>query len=163
MKRKERREAVYFFNTHAMVKGEALERSDTPRNMSARATRRVPRPRCTKCTKSFLGFKAVRLSPREPKKCYGPTGTSIQELEHRRTKRRKEARDSPSFDPLAIATTGIKEMESRKRKHQQARGSIRTLLDQRGLRTKEEQKEEWNPHPFIQLVMERANVGSKEA
>jgi hypothetical protein len=37
----------------------------------------------------------------------------MQELEHGRTKRQKEARDSPSFGPLAIATTRIEGMESK--------------------------------------------------
>jgi hypothetical protein len=82
-------------------------------------------------------------------------GTNIQGIEHEEQKT-EQKRDSPSFDPLAIATTGIKEMESRKRKHQQARGSIHTLLDHWGSRMKEEQKEEWNLHPFIQHVMEQA-------
>jgi hypothetical protein len=78
-------------------------------------------------------------------------GTNIQGLEHEEQKT-EQKRDSPSVDPLTIATIGIK-----------VRGSIHTLLDQWGLRTKEEWKEEWNMHPFIQLVMEWAKVGSKEA
>jgi hypothetical protein len=65
-------------------------------------------------------------------------GKSIQGLEHGRTKRQKKAWDSPSFDPLAIATMGIRGMESRSNKHQQAKGSTHTLLDWQGLRTKEE-------------------------
>jgi hypothetical protein len=89
-------------------------------------------------------------------------GTNIQGLE-REEQKTEQKRDSPFFDPLAIATMGIKEMESRKQKHQQARGSIHTLLDQWGSRTKEERKEKWNLHPFIQIIMKRAKVGSKEA
>jgi hypothetical protein len=37
-------------NTHAMAKGEASERNDTQKNMSAQAPCRVPQPGCTKCT-----------------------------------------------------------------------------------------------------------------
>jgi hypothetical protein len=54
-RREGRKEAVYFFNTHAMVKGEALERNDTQKNMSAQASCRVPQPGCTKCTKHLSG------------------------------------------------------------------------------------------------------------
>jgi hypothetical protein len=41
------------------------------------------------------------------------TGTSIQELQHGRTKRRREAQDSPSFDPHDRVMTGIRERESK--------------------------------------------------
>jgi hypothetical protein len=88
-------------------------------------TCRVPRHRCTKCTKTSIGFLAVRLSPREPKKCYGLKATSIQGLEHGRAKRRKETRDSPSFDPLAIANdgnrrNGIKEQQTPNKRRAQS-------------------------------------------
>jgi hypothetical protein len=42
------------------------------------------------------------------------TGTGIQELQHGRTTRRREAQDSPSFDPHDIVTTGIRERESKR-------------------------------------------------
>jgi hypothetical protein len=58
------------------------------------------------------------LSPQEPKRRYGLQGTSIQGLRHDKSKRWEETQNSPSFDPLAIATTGIKEgnQESDKRR-----------------------------------------------
>jgi transposase-like protein len=46
-------------NTHVTVKDKASERSDTQKNTSAPTTCRVPRPRCTKCTKTFLKFSMV--------------------------------------------------------------------------------------------------------
>jgi hypothetical protein len=55
----------------------------------------------------------MRLSPQEPKRRYGLQGTSTQGLRHDKTKRQEETQDSPSFDPLAIATTKIKGMESK--------------------------------------------------
>jgi hypothetical protein len=76
-------------------------------------TCRVPRPRCTKCTMTFLKFSVMQLSLQEPKRCYGLQGTSIQGLRHDKTKRREETQDSPSFDLLAIATIGIEEVESK--------------------------------------------------
>jgi hypothetical protein len=100
-------------NTHVMAKDEASERSNTQKNTSAQTTCRVPRPRCTKCIKTSLKFSAMRLSPQEPKRCYGLQGTSIQELRHDKTKRWEETHDSPFFDPLAIATMGIGEVESK--------------------------------------------------
>ena len=99
----------------------------THKNTSAQATYRVPRPRYTECTKTFLGFIAVRLSPREPKKRYGRIGTSIQEFKYEEPKRREKTRDPPSFDPLAIATAGIARLET---KHKTSkRGLIHILLD----------------------------------
>jgi hypothetical protein len=62
---------------------------------------------------TFLKFSSMQLSLQEPKRCYGLQGTSIQGLRHDKTKRWEETQDSPSFDPLAIATIGIKEMESK--------------------------------------------------
>jgi hypothetical protein len=53
------------------------------------------------------------LSPQEPKRCYGPQGTSIQGLRHDKSKRQEKIHDSPSFDSLAIAMTGIREVESK--------------------------------------------------
>jgi hypothetical protein len=41
-------------------------------------------------------------------------GTSIQELQHGRTIRRREAHDSPSFDPHDIVMTRIRERESKR-------------------------------------------------
>jgi hypothetical protein len=55
----------------------------------------------------------MRLSPQEPRRRYGLQGTSIQGLRHDKTKRREEIQDSPFFDPLAIATTGIEEVKSK--------------------------------------------------
>jgi hypothetical protein len=100
-------------NTHVTVKGKALERSNTQKNTSAQTTCRVPRPRCTKCAKTSLKFSAIRSSPQEPKRCYGLQGTSIQGRRHDKTKRQKGAQDSHSFDPLAIAITGIGGVESK--------------------------------------------------
>jgi hypothetical protein len=48
--------------------------------MSAQTTCRIPRPRCTKCTKTSLKFLAMRLSPQEPKRRYDLQGTSIPSL-----------------------------------------------------------------------------------
>jgi hypothetical protein len=45
-------------------KGEASKRSDTQRTRVLKLTSRVPRPRCTKYTKTSPGFDAVWLSPR---------------------------------------------------------------------------------------------------
>jgi hypothetical protein len=42
------------------------------------------------------------------------TGTSIQELQHERTTRWREAHDSPSFDPHDIVTMRIRERESKR-------------------------------------------------
>jgi hypothetical protein len=64
----------------------------------------------------------MRLSPQEPKRRYGPQGTSIQGLRHDKSKRQEKIQDSPSFDSLAIATTGIGEVES---KEQQMPNKIR--------------------------------------
>jgi hypothetical protein len=47
-------------------KGEASERSNTQRTRVLKLTSRVPRPRCTKCTKTSPRFDVVWLSPREP-------------------------------------------------------------------------------------------------
>jgi hypothetical protein len=44
---------------------------------------------------------------------YGLQGTSIQGLRHDKTERWEETHDSPFFDPLAIAMTGIREVESK--------------------------------------------------
>jgi hypothetical protein len=112
-RREERREAVCFFQYTCQAKDEALERSDTQKNTSAQTTCRVPRPRCTKCTKTSLKFSAMQLSSQEPKICYSLQRTSIQGLRHDKTKRREETQDSPSFDPLAITTTEIEGVESR--------------------------------------------------
>jgi hypothetical protein len=98
-----RREVVYFFQYTRHGKRRGIERSDTQENTSVQTACRVLGPRCNKCTKISLGFLAVWLSPREPKKCYGLEGTSIQGLKYGRAKIRKETRDLPSFDPLAIA------------------------------------------------------------
>jgi hypothetical protein len=100
-------------DTHAMAKDEAMERSDTQKNTSTQTTCRVPRPRCTKCTKTSQKFSAMQLSPQEPKRRYGLQGISIQGLRHNKTKRREGAQDSPSFAPLAIAMTGFGEVESK--------------------------------------------------
>jgi hypothetical protein len=113
----------------------------THKRMSAQSTCRVPRPRCTKCTKTSLGFLVVQLSPREPKKCYGLIRYNHTRLKHERTKR--GTRDSPSFDPLTMANdvnwrNGIKRVINSK----QAKGSIHILLDRRGLRTKGERRME---------------------
>jgi hypothetical protein len=62
---------VHFFQYTRHGNRRGTERSDTQKNTSAQVTCRVPRLRCTKCTKTSLGFLAVRLSPQEPKKCYG--------------------------------------------------------------------------------------------
>jgi hypothetical protein len=100
-------------NTHAMAKGKASEWSDTQKNTSAQAPCRVPQPGCTKCTKTSLGFLAVRLSPREPKKCYG-----LNRYKHTRglsTKSQKKGGiDSPSFNPLTIVADG--DFKERKKK-----------------------------------------------
>jgi hypothetical protein len=109
-------------NTHITAKDEASERSDTQKNMSAQTTCRVPRPRCTKCTKTSLKFSAMRLSPQEPRRRYGLQGTSIHVLRHDKTKRQEKIQVSPSFDPLAIATTEIREVES---KEQQTPNKLR--------------------------------------
>jgi hypothetical protein len=97
-------------NTHIMAKDEASERSDTQKNTSAQTTCRVPRPRCTKTS---LKFSAMRLSPQEPRRRYSLQGTSIHGLRHDKTKRQEKIHVSPSFDLLAIATTGIGEVESK--------------------------------------------------
>ena len=75
-------------NLPAMVRYRESERV-THKYTSAQTTCRVPQPRCTKCTKTSPGFLAVRLSPREPKKCYGRIGTSIQEFKHEEPKDKK--------------------------------------------------------------------------
>jgi len=86
-----------------------------------------------------LRFLVVWLSPREPKKWYSRLGTSIQEFKHEEPKRREKTRDSPSFDPLAIAMAGIAGLET---KHQTSkRGSIHILLDRQGLRKREKKNE----------------------
>jgi hypothetical protein len=131
---------VYFFHSTRHGKRRGIERSDTQESMSAQTTCRVPRPRCTKCTKASLGFLAVRLSPQEPKICYGLIGTSIQGLKRERAQERKKTRVSPPFDPLAIATAGTGGMESKEQQKQQARGSTHLLLDRQGLRTREEKE-----------------------
>jgi hypothetical protein len=66
-------------------------------------------------------------------KCYGLEGTSIQGLEHGKAKRRKETRDSSSFDPLTIANdenrrNGIKEATNT----EQAKSSSHISLDRWG-------------------------------
>ena len=99
-------------NPLAMVRDGESKRV-THKNTSAQTTCRVPQPRCTKCTKTSPGFLAVRLSPREPKKCYGRIGTSIQEFKYEEPKRREKTRVSLPIDPLAIATTGITELETK--------------------------------------------------
>jgi hypothetical protein len=66
-----RREVIYFFQFTRHGKRRGIERSNTQENTSAQTIYRVPRPRCTKCAKTSLGFLAVRLSPQEPKKYYG--------------------------------------------------------------------------------------------
>jgi hypothetical protein len=129
---------VYFqYTCHGKRRG--IERRDTQRNTRAQMTCRVPRPRCTKCTKTSLKFLAMRLSPQEPKRCYGLQGTSIQGLWHDKTKRQEVTQDSPPSDPLANDRnrgSGIKRATNTK----QAKGSIHILLDRRGLRTREEEE-----------------------
>jgi len=123
---------------------------------SAQATYRVPRPRYTECTKTFLGSIAVRLSPREPKKCYGRIGTSIQEFKHEEPKRQERTRVLLSIDPLAITTTGVTGLET---KHQtNKRGSIHILLDRWGLISREE---EWSSYSFDQLIMGQRQLGKR--
>jgi hypothetical protein len=152
-----RREVVYFFQYTRHGKRQGIERSNTQENTSAQMTCRVPRPRSTKCTKTSLGFLAVRLSPQEPKRCYGLKGTSIQGLKHDRTKEGRDVRitflRSTRHSKDENQRNGIK----RAINTEQAKGSTHILLDRRGLRTRE--KEEWNPHSFNQLIMERMKVG----
>jgi hypothetical protein len=67
---REEKEGGLFFQSTCHGKRRGIERSDTQENTKCPTTYRVPRPSCTKCTKTSLGFLAVRLSPQEPKKCY---------------------------------------------------------------------------------------------
>jgi hypothetical protein len=56
-----------------------------------------------------------------------------------KSKKAEETQDSPSFDPDAIVTTGIGEGKSKgQQTPNKRRGSTHILLDQWGLRTKEE-------------------------
>jgi hypothetical protein len=129
--------------------------------MSVQTTCRVPRPRCTKCTKTSLKFSAMQLSLQEPKRCYGLQGTSIQGLRHNKTKRWEETQDSPSFDPLAIATTGNGEVESKEQQTPNKPRAQSTSYWIDGDWEQERKKKEWNPHSSDQLVMERTKVGWK--
>jgi hypothetical protein len=149
-------------NTHIMAKDETSERRDTQKNMSAQMTCRVPRPRCTKCTRTSLKFLAMRLSPQEPKRRYGLQGTSIQGIRHDKSKRREETQNLPSFDPLAIATTRIKEWNQESDKRRTSEELNPHFTRSMGLRKRGEKKQ-WNLHPFIQLIMGRAKVGKSEA
>jgi hypothetical protein len=116
-----RREVVYFqYTCHGKRWG--IERRDTQKNTSAQTTCRVPRPRCTKCTKTSLGSLVVWLSPQEPKRRYGLEGTSMQGFSTT-TKRRVKTQDSPSFDPHAIATTGIEGTESKEQQTPNKQGT----------------------------------------
>jgi hypothetical protein len=60
------REVIYFFQFTRHGKRWGIKRSDTQENTSAQTICRVPRPRCTECAKTSLGFLVVRLSPQEP-------------------------------------------------------------------------------------------------
>jgi len=135
---KRKRRVVYSFQYSCHGKRRGIKGSDTQQITSAQATCRVPRHRYTECTKTFLGFLAVRLSSSEPKKCYGRIGTSIQEFKHEEPKRQEKTLVSLSIDPLAIATARIAGLETKRRTSK--RGSIHILLDRRELRTREENK-----------------------
>jgi hypothetical protein len=125
-------------------------------------TCRVPWPRCTKCTRTSLKFSAMRLSPQEPKRRYGLQGTSIQGTRLDKSKRREETQNLPSFDPLAIATTRIKEWNQESDKRRTSEELNPHFTGSMGLRKRGEKKQ-WNLHPFIQLVMGWAKVGKSEA
>jgi hypothetical protein len=91
------------------------------------------------------------------------TGTGIQELQHRRTIRRREAQDSPSFDPHVIVTTGIRERESKRATNtEQAKRLNPHLSGSTGIENKRREREERNLYSFNQLVMERTKVVRKE-
>jgi hypothetical protein len=85
-----RSEVVYLFQYTRHGKRQGIEGRDTEQNTSAQTTCRVPRPRCTKCIETSLGFLAVRLSLQEPKRRYGLQGTSIQGLRHDNQKMDKD-------------------------------------------------------------------------
>jgi len=95
------------------------------------------------------------LSLREPKKCYGRIGTSVQEFKHEELKRQEKTWASLSIDPLAIATAGIIEMEAKH--HPSKKGHNPCLIGSTGVENKRE--EEWSPYPFDQPAMEQTTVG----
>jgi hypothetical protein len=105
----------------------------------------------------------MQLSSQEPKRCYGLQGTSIQGLRHDKTKRREETQNSPSFDPLAIAKTGIKEWNQESNKHRTSEELNPHFTRSMGVENKRGEKKQWNLHPLIQLIMGRAKVGRREA
>jgi hypothetical protein len=78
------------------------------------------------------------------------------------TTRRVKTQDSLSFDPHAIATTGIKGMELKEKQHQTRKGLIPHLSGSMEIENKGREREERNPHSFNQLVMEQTKVERKE-
>jgi hypothetical protein len=67
-----------------------------------------------------------------------------------------KTQDSSSFDPLAIATMGVIEMES---KHQSSKRRNPHLTGSMGVQNKRD--EEWNLHSSVWLIMERMKVGRR--
>jgi hypothetical protein len=124
--------------------------------MTAQVTDRVPRPRCTKCTKTSCGCHRENHRNATVNK-----GTSIQGLEHKEQKTEK-TRDSPSFDPHTIVFNGNRGNGiKRAARTIKRKGSTTILLDRQGLRTREAE-EKWNLPSFDQLAMEWTKFGRKE-
>jgi hypothetical protein len=133
------------------------QRGATHKRMSAQSTCRVPKPRCTKCTKTSLGFLVVRLSLREPRNVAVQIGTIIQGLKHEEPKEGHMIHLRSILSPSQIA--GIKGMESRE---QQTPNKWRAQSTSYWINVDWEQKrEEWNLHSFDQLIMEQTKVGRK--
>jgi hypothetical protein len=82
----------------------------------------------------------MRLSPQELKRCYGLQGASIQGLRHDKTKRWEETQNLPSFDPLAIATTRIKEWNQGSDKCQTSEELNPHFTGSMGVENKEERR-----------------------
>jgi hypothetical protein len=77
------------------------------------------------------------------------TDTGIQELQHRRTTRQREAQDSPSFDPHDIVTTGNRERESKRATNTvQAKRLNPHLSRSMRIDNKIREREERNPYSF---------------
>jgi hypothetical protein len=140
-----------------MAEGKASEKSDTQKNTSAQSPCRVPQPRCTKCTKTSLGFLVVWLSPQ---KRYGRRRYKHTRAWARRAKYERDMKLPFLWSTHHSNRRKSKEWVQKSNKHQQAKGSTHISLDRWGLRAREE--EEWNPHPFNQLVMERMKAERKE-
>jgi hypothetical protein len=75
-----------------------------------------------------------------------------------------EARDPPSFDSLAMVFDGNRRNGIKRGTNtEQVKRLNLNLIGSTGVENKRGEKRQWNPYPFIQLVMERTKVGIKEA